>query len=312
MLDNQVAERIAAVRRFNRLYTQRIGVLQESWAKSPFTLAQARVLYEIMQRDRPTATELARDLGLDAGYLSRILRDFEAGALIVRKTSGTDGRQSLLSITAQGRRKFAPIEAQTNDAAAAMLRGLPPSAQARLVDAIHTIERVLGDAPENKVPYILRPPRPGDMGWVVSRHGARYSEDYGWDERIEALTAEIVAAFVRNYDARRERCWIAERDGENVGSVFIVKENDRVARLRLLLVEPQARGLGIGGRLVDESVRFARAAGYEKVTLWTHSILTAARHIYQQAGFKLVHSWQHDELGETLTGETWDLELRTT
>jgi DNA-binding MarR family transcriptional regulator/GNAT superfamily N-acetyltransferase len=312
MLDSQAAERIAAVRRFNRLYTQRIGVLQKSWAKSPFTLAQARVLYEVMQRDKPTATELARDLGLDAGYLSRILRDFEAGGLIARKTSGTDGRQSLLSITERGRKRFAPIEAQTEEATAAMLGRLSPSAQARLVDAIHTIERVLGNAPEEKVPYILRPPRPGDMGWVVGRHGVRYGEDYGWDDTIEALTAEIVAAFVRNYDARRERCWITERDGENVGSVFMVKESEQVARLRLLLVEPQARGLGIGARLVDESVRFARAAGYEKVTLWTHSILTGARHIYQRAGFKLVHTWQHDDFGKTLTAETWDLELRTT
>src|SRR5581483_3903725 len=165
--------------------------------------------------------------------------------------------------------------------------------QARLVHAIHTIERVLGPQSEAREPYILRPPRPGDMGWVVGRHGVRYCEEYGWDERIEALTAEIVAAFVRNFDAKRECCWIAERDGENVGSVFLVKENEQVARLRLLLVEPQARGLGIGARLVDESVRFARSAGYEKVTLWTHSILTAARHIYERAGFKLVHTWEH-------------------
>ena len=312
MSDGLVAERVAAVRRFNRFYTQRIGVLQEGWERSPFTLAQARVLYELSQRDQPTATELARELGLDPGYLSRILRGFETRGLIARETSDMDGRQSLLSITARGRRLFAPIEAHTNEAMGAMLGELSPAAQARLVDAIRTIERVLGHGGENKVPYILRPPRVGDMGWVVSRHGVRYGEDYGWDECIEALTAEIVAAFVRNYDARRERCLIAERDGENVGSVFLVKEDDQVARLRLLLVEPQARGLGIGAQLVEECVRFARAAGYEKVTLWTHSILTAARHIYQQAGFKLVKSWEHDEFGKTLTGETWDLELRAT
>jgi DNA-binding MarR family transcriptional regulator/GNAT superfamily N-acetyltransferase len=312
MPDGSVAHHIAAVRSFNRFYTQRIGVLQEGWLKSPFSLAQARVLYEILYRDKPTATELARDLGLDAGYLSRILRAFETGGVIVRETSDADGRQSLLSVTSRGRKKFAPIETQTNDAVSALLGELSHAEQARLVDAMGTIEDLLGHKAVAKVPYILRPPRAGDMGWIVGRHGVRYGEDYGWDEQIEALTAEIVATFVRNYDAKRERCWIAERNGENVGSVLLVKETDQVARLRLLLVEPRARGLGIGARLVDECVRFARATGYEKVTLWTHSILTAARHIYQKAGFSLTHSWSHDEFGQTLTGETWDLELRTT
>jgi DNA-binding MarR family transcriptional regulator/GNAT superfamily N-acetyltransferase len=311
MPDGLAAERVAAVRRFNRFYTQRIGVLQEGYEKSPFTLAQARVLYELIRRDRRTATEITKELGLDAGYLSRILRDFEARGLIVRVASDTDGRQSLLSITERGRRHFAPVEAHTNEAMAAMLGELSPSAQARLVEAIHTIERVLGREPETTEPYTLRAPRAGDMGWVVSCHGLRYGEEYGWDERIEALTAEIVAAFVRNFDPKHERCWIAERDGENVGSVFLVRENDAVARLRLLLVEPQARGLGIGARLVDECVRFARTAGYEKITLWTHSVLTSARHIYERAGFKLVHTWEHDDFGKTLTAETWDLELRT-
>ncbi len=301
--------RVAAVRRFNRFYTQRIGVLQEGWVKSPFSLAEARVLYELIHRDKPTASELAKDLGLDAGYLSRILRGFEAGGLIVKQTSDSDGRQSLLSITERGRRRFAPIEAHTNDEVETMLGGLLAGAQTCLVESMRTIERVLGEKPAPEVPYILRPPRGGDMGWIVSRHGALYGEDYGWDERLEALTAEIVAAFVRNYDAKRERCWIAERDGENVGSVLLVKESEQVARLRLLLVEPQARGLGIGARLVEECVRFARDAGYGKITLWTHSVLTAARHIYEQAGFKLVRSWKHNEFGKELVGENWDLDL---
>ncbi len=312
MPDGSVARHIAAVRSFNRFYTQRIGVLQEGWLKSPFSLAQARVLYEILHRDKPTATELARDMGLDAGYLSRILRAFETAGVIVKEISDADGRQSLLSVTSLGRKQFAPIETQTNDAVSALLGELSDPDQARLVLAMKTIEDLLGHKPEAKVPYILRPPRAGDMGWIVGRHGVRYGEDYGWDEQIEALTAEIAATFVRNYNAKKERCWIAERNGENVGSVLLVRETDQVARLRLLLVEPQARGLGIGARLVDECVRFARTAGYEKVTLWTHSILIAARHIYQRAGFSLVHSWSHDEFGKTLTGETWDLELRTT
>ena len=309
MLNTELEPRVAAVRRFNRFYTQRIGVLQEGWLKSQFSLAEARVLYELTHRDRPTASELAKDLGLDAGYLSRILRGFEARGLIVKQTSDSDGRQSLLSITERGRERFAPLETRTNDDVQTLLGGLPAGAQTRLIESMRTIEGVLGEKPAPEPPYVLRPPRAGDMGWIVSRHGALYAQDYGWDERIEALTAEIVATFVRNFDGKRERCWIAERDGENVGSVMLVKETDEVARLRLLLVEPKARGYGIGARLVEECVRFSRATGYRKITLWTHSVLTAARRIYEQAGFTLVTSWTHDEFGKELTGENWDLEL---
>jgi DNA-binding MarR family transcriptional regulator/GNAT superfamily N-acetyltransferase len=302
--------RVAAVRRFNRFYTQRIGVLREGWSTSAFSLTEARVLYELAHRDKPTASELAKDLGLDAGYLSRILRGFEARGLIVKQTSDSDGRQSLLSITERGRERFAPIETHTNDEVQAMLGGLPPAKQARLIESMHTIQTMLGEKPATAPPYLLRPPRAGDMGWIVSRHGAVYSQEYGWDDRLEALAAEIAAAFVRNFDAKRERCWIAERDGENVGSVLLVKETDEVARLRLLLVEARARGLGIGARLVEECVRFAREVGYHKITLWTHSVLTAARHIYEQAGFVLVESTKHDEFGKVLVGESWDLDLR--
>jgi DNA-binding MarR family transcriptional regulator/GNAT superfamily N-acetyltransferase len=309
MPNAEIEPRIAAVRRFNRFYTQRIGVLQEGWVKSPFSLAEARVLYELMHRDRPTASELAKDLGLDAGYLSRILRGFETRGLIVKATSDRDGRQSLLSITERGRQRFAPVETHTNDEVAAMLGSLPAPAQTRLVESMRTIETVLDGDPGRTAPYILRPPRAGDMGWIVSRHGALYANEYGWDERLEALTAEIVAAFVRNYDAKRERCWIAERDGENVGSVLLVRDSEQVARLRLLLVEPQARGLGIGARLVQECVQFARTAGYGKITLWTHSVLTAARRIYEQAGFELVETWKHNDFGKELLGENWDLQL---
>jgi DNA-binding MarR family transcriptional regulator/GNAT superfamily N-acetyltransferase len=301
--------RIAAVRRFNRFYTQRIGVLQEGWSRSSFSLTEVRVLYELARRDRPTASELAKDLGLDAGYLSRILRAFEARGLIVKETADHDGRQSLLSMTERGRQRFAPIEAHTNEEVQATLGDLPPLAQTRLIDSMRTIESVLGEKSAPQPPYVLRPPRAGDMGWIVSRHGALYAREYGWDERLEALAAEVVATFVRNFDGRRERCWIAERDGENVGSVMLVKEDEHVAKLRLLLVEPQARGLGIGARLVEECVRLAREAGYSKITLWTHSVLTAARRIYEQAGFKLVASETHNEFGKELIGETWELKL---
>jgi DNA-binding MarR family transcriptional regulator/GNAT superfamily N-acetyltransferase len=302
-------QRIGAVRRFNRLYTRRIGVLQDGFLKTPYSLAEARVLYELARRDTATATEIAAELGLDHGYLSRILRGFGERGLVVKTASPNDRRQSLLSLTAKGRLAFAPLEERSQNEVAAMIGALSVADQERVVAAMRTIERSLCEAPAPQVPYVLRPPRSGDMGWVVARHGVLYGEEYGWDERLEALTAEIVAAFVRNHDPKRERCWIAERDGENVGSVFLVRETDEVARLRLLLVEPKARGLGIGARLVEETLRFAREARYRKVTLWTHSVLVAARRIYERAGFKLVATKEHDEFGKTLVGETWELDL---
>jgi DNA-binding MarR family transcriptional regulator/N-acetylglutamate synthase-like GNAT family acetyltransferase len=299
---------VAAVRRFNRFYTQRIGVLQEHW-RSPFSLTEARVLYELTQRGEATASEIAGALGLDAGYLSRIVRGFRTRGLIATERSQRDARQVLLTLTERGRKAFAPLEAYSNREVARMIGALAPGDRPRLAAAMHTIEQLLSDAPAPSVPYLLRTPQPGDMGWIVSRHGALYAREYGWDQRLEALCAEIVASFIRNFDAARERCWIAEREGENVGTVMLVKNSARVARLRLLLVEPKARGLGIGARLVEECIRFARQAGYRKMTLWTHSVLTAARHIYQEAGFALVATDMHEEFGKRLTGETWDLKL---
>jgi DNA-binding MarR family transcriptional regulator/GNAT superfamily N-acetyltransferase len=306
---SDLEQRVGAVRRFNRLYTKRIGVLQDGFLDTPYSLAECRVLYELARRDKATATEVAAALGLDHGYLSRILRGFSERGLVVKTSSPNDRRQSLLSLTTKGRMAFAPIDQRSQDDVADLLGKLSACDQDRVVAAMRTIESVLGDTPPPDVPYILRPPRPGDMGWIVSRHGMVYGGEYGWDDRLEALTAEIVAAFVRNYDPRRERCWIAERDGESAGSVFIVKDSEEVARLRLLLVEPKARGFGIGARLVEEAVRFSRDAGYRKVTLWTHSVLTAARRIYEQAGFKLVDTNKHNEFGQELVGETWDLDL---
>ena len=302
-------DRIAAVRRFTRFYTGRIGVLREGLHDSPFSLTQSRVLYELANRDAPTAAELARDLGLDAGYLSRILRAFRQRGLIVRTPSDKDGRQTHLALTPAGRQAFAPLDRGSNDEVAAMLARLADGGQARLTAAMRTIEQLLGERHDDAPPYLLRPHQPGDMGWVVSRHGALYAREYNWDLEFEALVAEIVAAFIKNFDARRERCWIAEIDGAPVGSVFLVKQSDEVAKLRLLLVEPRARGFGIGARLVAECIRFARFCGYRTLTLWTNDVLVAARRIYQAAGFRLVAEEKHHSFGQDLVGQNWQLGL---
>jgi DNA-binding MarR family transcriptional regulator/N-acetylglutamate synthase-like GNAT family acetyltransferase len=301
--------RVAAVRGFNRFYTQKIGVLNEGLLKSRFSLTEGRVLYELAHRERPTATELCGDLGLDAGYLSRILRRFEQDGLVTRTTSRDDGRQSLLALTAKGRAAFAPLDARSRQEIGAMMNGLGEPDQARVAAAMATIGRLLGARPQNDAPYLLRPHQPGDMGWVVHRHGALYAQEYGFDERFEALVAEVVAKFIARFDPRKERCWIAERDGAIIGSVFLVKKSKTVARLRLLLVEPSARGLGLGARLVEECLRFGRQAGYRKITLWTNDILHAARHIYVKAGFRKVASERHHSFGHDLVGETWELTL---
>jgi DNA-binding MarR family transcriptional regulator/N-acetylglutamate synthase-like GNAT family acetyltransferase len=310
MEDRVVDQRVETVRRFNRFYTQQIGVLHEGLLESPFSLTEVRVLYELANRQQPTATDLSKDLGLDAGYLSRILRSFEERGLLKRTQSEADGRQSLLMLTALGRKTFAPLNARSHENVAAMLERLSSNEQSSLIEAMHTIERLLSVAPENQpLSYILRPHYPGDMGWIVHRHGVLYSQEYGWDERFEALVAQVAASFVENFDPKRERCWIAERDGEIVGSVMLVKKSKTVAKLRLLLVEPKARGLGIGKRLVEECVRFARQAGYRKITLWTQSVLGAARHIYKEVGFELVHEEPHHSFGHDLMAETWELKL---
>jgi len=301
--------RIAAVRRFNRFYTQKIGVLQQPWLHTPFSLTEARVLYELAHRDGATATWLAEELGLDPGYLSRILGDFQRKGLIARTPSPHDGRRSLVSLTPAGRDAFAPLDRASHAEIGSMLGSLADAEQERLVGAMRMLSTLLGDAPEPAPAFILRPHRAGDMGWVTQRHGALYAEEYGLDERFEALVAEITAKFLREFDPAREHCWIAEQDGAPVGSVFLVKESDATARLRLLLVEPKARGLGVGRRLVDECIRFARRVGYREMTLWTHSILVAARRIYAATGFQMIETEDHDDFGPMLTGETWTLRL---
>jgi DNA-binding MarR family transcriptional regulator/GNAT superfamily N-acetyltransferase len=302
-------QRVAAVRRFNRFYTQKIGVLQDGLLNSPFSLAEARVLYELAHRERPTASELGRDLGLDAGYLSRILRGFEKKGLLKKTPSPTDGRQLLLTLTRKGEEAFAPLNTRSRAEIGQMIGLLSGPEQKRLVDSMRAIEGLLGARPEPKAPYLLRPHQPGDIGWVIHRHGVLYAQEYGWDETFEALVAEVAAAFVKNYDPKGERCWIAEKDGEVVGSVFLVRKSHTVAKLRLLYVEPKARGLGIGARLTDECERFARQTGYKKIVLWTNSILLAARHIYEKAGYRLVASEPHHSFGHDLVGETWEKTL---
>ena len=309
MAKDEVSPKVAAVRRFNRFYTRQIGILREGLLDSTFSLTEVRVLYELSDRDKLTAAELGKDLGLDRGYLSRTLQSFEQRGLVKKTRSQTDRRHVFLTLTGKGRKVFAPLNARAQREVQEMLGDLPTNEQQDLIQAMHTIEHLLSGKPEPRVPYILRSHQPGDMGWIVHRHGVLYSEEYGWDEDFEALVAQIVADFIKNFDPKRERCWIAERDREIVGSVFLVKKSKTVAQLRLLLVEPKARGLGIGKRLVEECIRFARQKDYRKITLWTNSVLHAARHIYEEAGFVLVEEEPHDSYGHNLVGQNWELVL---
>ena len=309
MTETEFAERIEVVRRFNRFYTKQIGVLLDGLLRSPYSLTEARIIYELANRQDATATELGAELGLDAGHLSRILRGLQRGGLVVKRRAAYDGRQSLLNLTDPGRAAFAMLNSRSQDEVGQLLRSLSAEHQSRMVAAMHTIEDVLGAGPERSTPYVLRPHQPGDMGWVVHRHGVLYAEQYGFDERFEALVATITAKFIDTYEPRGERCWIAEMDGRIIGSVFIVRHSKTVAKLRLMLVEPKARGLGVGTRLVEECIRFARRTGYRKITLWTNSVLVAARHIYEKAGFTLVHAEPHTSFGQHLVGETWELAL---
>lgn len=303
-------ERVDAVRRFSRFYTRKIGVLHEGLLGSPLSLTEGRVLYELAQREPTRASSLAAELALDSGYLSRILGGFEKRGLVKKRPSEEDGRQVILVLTDRGREMFATINARSRDEIAAMLEELNGTDQARLVRALETAEGLLGGGRKIGEPsYILRPHEPGDIGWIVHRHGVLYAEEYGFDMRFEALVARIAAAFIENFDTQRERCWIAERGGEIVGSVLLVKDSAEIAKLRLLYVEPKARGLGIGGRLVSECIGFARRAGYRKITLWTNDVLVAARRIYQAAGFNLVREEPHHSFGRDLVGQYWELRL---
>jgi DNA-binding MarR family transcriptional regulator/GNAT superfamily N-acetyltransferase len=309
MSEPDADHQISAVRAFNRFYTRKLGVLDQQLLKSPFSLSEARVLYELAHRDNPAAKEIGIELGLDPGYLSRIVQSFDERGLITRTPLPSDRRQYRLSLTAKGRQAFAKLDRSSHDDVADMLATLPRGDGERLIEAMATIERVLGLPRVSRSAAILREPRPGDMGWVVQSHGSLYASEYGFDSSFEGLVAEIAAKFLASFDASRERCWIADIDGAQVGSVFLVRDSDGVAKLRLLLVDPAGRGQGLGRRLVGECIAFARACGYRKITLWTQSILLAARKIYQDAGFVLVASKPHRSFGQSLIGETWELKL---
>lgn len=302
-------QQVAAVRAFNRFYTRKLGVLDQQLLDSPYSLSEARVLYELAYREEPSAKEIGGALGLDAGYLSRIVQNFDETGLITRKPLPSDRRQYRLALTVKGRQTFAKLERSMRDEVAAMLAKLPHDSRAHLIGAMALIERLLGESGGLASPAILREPRPGDMGWVVQSHGSFYAREYGFDSSFEGLVAEIAAKFLASFDASRERCWIAEIEGQQVGSIFLVRHTDDVAKLRLLLVDPAGRGQGLGHRLVGECIAFAKACGYRRITLWTQSILVAARRIYQDAGFKLVATEPHRSFGQDLIGETWELEL---
>lgn len=300
---------MAAVRHFNRFYTRTIGVLQEGHLGSTFSLAQARVLYELAHRRSPTAVDLGADLGLDPGYLSRILAAFRARDLVLRQPSPADRRRELLRLTAKGRRAFAPLDARAREDVRRLLAPLSEEDAGRLIGAMRLVERLLAATAAPPPRARIRAPRPGDMGWVVERHGAVYDREWGWGTRFEGLVAGIVAQFMAAHDPRRERAWIAEQEGERVGSVFLVAKTATEAKLRLLLVEPSARGTGLGSRLVETCVRFARAARYRRIVLWTQSILGPARHIYAKSGFVLAGQEPNREFGKGLVSETWALDL---
>jgi DNA-binding MarR family transcriptional regulator/GNAT superfamily N-acetyltransferase len=300
---------IAAVRAFNRFYTRKLGVLDQHFGKSPFSLSEARVLYELAHADDLAAKEIGIELGLDPGYLSRIVQSFDEKGLISRKPLPSDRRQVCLNLTAKGRQTFAKLNLNSQNEVAAMLAALSPGDASRLTGAMATIEDLLEPAESKRPPFLLRSHRVGDMGWVISRQAIAYAEEYGWDIGYEALVAEICAEFIRNYDPAHEHCWIAEAGGEPLGSVFLVKTSDEVAKLRLLLVEKKARGLGVGRALVEQCIRGARERGFKKMTLWTQSVLVAARGIYQQAGFRRVAEEKHHSFGVDLVGETWEMEL---
>jgi DNA-binding MarR family transcriptional regulator/ribosomal protein S18 acetylase RimI-like enzyme len=299
--------RTEAVRAFNRFYTRRIGVVQEGYLQSRFSLTEARVLYELAHTDGLTATQIGATLGLDGGYLSRMLRVFEQDGLLTRGPSEIDKRQTILALTAAGRDAFAPLEQRSRQEIAAMLSPLPEPAQEAIVGGMQTITRLLDGRPGSD--WATRLPVAGDIGWVIERHGALYAAEYGFDHRFEALVAEVAGAFLNQHDPARERAWIAHCDGVRLGSVFLVRKTDDIGKLRLLLVEPSARGLGIGKRLVQLCIEFARQAGYRRMTLWTNDILLAARNIYRAAGFQLVSSEPHRDFGPPMVGEEWELEL---
>ncbi|HYS54692.1 MAG TPA: helix-turn-helix domain-containing GNAT family N-acetyltransferase [Thermoanaerobaculia bacterium] len=299
---------VSEIRRFNRFYTQKIGVLSDNVYHRPLSLTEARVLYEVANGKDVTASQLAAALALNPGYLSRTLRGLAKRGLL-KRTKPDDRRKNILTLTRKGTAEFARINAASSREMTAMIRSLSPAQQRRMVTAMQAIESLLEPRSAIREPFVLRSPGPGDYGWVMERHGAIYAAEYGWNEEFEALVGEIVVNFVRKFDPRRERAWIAERDGQNAGCVFLVRKSERVSQLRLLLVEPGARGSGIGRRLVEECIRFAKQCGYTRMILWTNDVLDAARHIYERCGFRMTGENRHHSFGHDLVGQTWEVKL---
>jgi DNA-binding MarR family transcriptional regulator/GNAT superfamily N-acetyltransferase len=306
---DDISNYISAIRSFSRFYTRLVGALDEHLLDSGFSLPEARLIYELAARGETTAAALAADLSLDPGYLSRLLRSLVDRGLVVRTPSPDDGREMRLALTAAGNAAFAPLDAKSSAAVGALLAPLSAENRRRVVAATETIARAFDASPRSPT-IIFRRHQPGDIGWITHRQGSLYAEEYGWDETYEALVAEILSAFVKNFDARRERAWIAELDGVIAGSVFLVRQSDEIAKLRLLYVEPEARGLGLGGRLVEECIAFARGTGYRTLTLWTNDVLSTAHHIYERAGFRLISQGRHKSFGKDLVGQTWELTLK--
>lgn len=301
---------VKAIRQFNRFYTSRIGAL-DPYLGSPMSLTDVRVLYELAHRETAVASEIGRDLGLDAGYMSRILRRFETEGWLTREPHPRDARQSVLRLTGSGHAAFAPLQQKSREEAAALLAPLAPAQREQLVQAMGTMQSLLDPEapPARPQAAVLRDPAPGDIGWVVQQHGEIYAREYGWNSQFEALVAGIASEFLLKFQPEWERCWIAELNGERVGAIFVVRKSTTVAQLRMLILASGARGLGLGGKLVDECIAFARLKGYKKMVLWTNSCLLAARGIYAKRGFKLMESQPHEGYGKSLVGETWELKL---
>ncbi|MFX1513208.1 MAG: GNAT family N-acetyltransferase [Promethearchaeota archaeon] len=312
MIDSKCSSldsRIKAIRHFNRFYTRQIGVLREGLLHTSFSLTEARVVFELAHNKNLTASQLCIELGLDPSYLSRIFSRLEQKKLITRIQSDKDARQRFVNLTTKGQEAFSLLDNRSSEEITALLNDLNETEQKKLLKAMHTIENILDKKFKFSEPFFLRPHKPGDMGWVTHRHGNLYAQEYGWDEQFEALVAQIVSEFIKNYNPKRERCWIAEMGDEIVGSVFVVQASETEAKLRLLLVEPKARGIGLGSRLVEECIRFARQCGYQKLILWTNNVLVEARSIYIKKGFRLVAEEEHHSFGHDLIGENWELIL---
>lgn len=310
MIEAQLHEKVEAVRRFDRFYTSRIGLLKPGLLKTRFPLTQARIIFELAQHHDLTASALTRALDIDAGYLSRILSAFEKDGLLQKTPSKSDNRHRLLKLTAKGRKAFSVLNERSKRKNEALLQSLSQEDQQRLLQAMQTLESLLGAQSKPATPYLLRPHRAGDIGWIIHRHGVLYAEEYGFDETFEALVADILARFIQHHDPKREYLWLAEQEGERVGSIMLVDAGEDVAQLRILLVEPKARGRGIGKRLIAECLDFSKRAGYKKIKLWTQSLLVEARHLYEKAGFTLVEEKPHRSFGRDLTAQILELPLR--